>query len=51
MSSTDGIAGLSAGLGLPAPFLESDLSEYECEPSLNIAPSAGGAGDGGTRNP
>jgi hypothetical protein len=51
MSSTDGIAGLSEGLGLPAPFLESDLSEYECEPTNKFAPSAGGVGDGGTRNP
>lgn len=36
MSSTDGVSGLSEGLGLPSPFLESDLSEYRCEPTPKI---------------
>ena len=47
MSSTDGIAGLSEGLGLPAPFLESDLSEYDC--AVKFAPTAAPPGDGGSR--
>ena len=51
MSSTDGVAGLSEGLGLPVPFLESDLSEYTCEPRSWNLPTAGtGVGDGGDRD-
>jgi hypothetical protein len=50
MTSTDGVAGLSEGLGLPAPFLESDLSEYTCDPNPKIAPSSGLPESGGTRN-
>ncbi|HEX6883909.1 MAG TPA: S8 family serine peptidase [Planctomycetota bacterium] len=50
MSSTDGVAGLSEGLGLPTPFLESDLSAYDCEPSSKIAPSSGAPASGGTRS-
>jgi len=30
MASTDGIAGLSAGNGVPDPFIPSDLSAYTC---------------------
>jgi hypothetical protein len=50
MASTDGVAGLSAGLNLPTPFLESDLSEYNCDPQ-HFAPFGGPLGNGGTRNP
>jgi subtilisin family serine protease len=49
MSSTDGVAGLSRGLGLPAPFLESDLSEFACDPPARFLPNSGSVGDGGTR--
>jgi len=51
MASTDGIAGLSRGLGMPVPFLESDLSAYSCEPNLKFLPSTGTVGNGGSRNP
>ncbi len=51
MSSTDGVAGLSEGLGLPVPFLESDLSEYQCEVSPKFTPALGDVNDGGSRNP
>lgn len=30
VASVDGISGLSAGGGVPDPFIESDLSEYDC---------------------
>ncbi|MFT5050015.1 MAG: subtilisin family serine protease [Chlamydiales bacterium] len=30
MASLDGVAGLSAGNGIPDPFIPSDLSEYRC---------------------
>lgn len=50
MSSTDGVAGLSRGVGLPVPFLESNLSEYECQPNPKFAPANGAPADGGTRN-
>lgn len=49
MSSTDGVAGLSRGTGIPVPFLESDLSEYDCEPNRHVQPSTGSVGNGGTR--
>jgi hypothetical protein len=50
MSSVDGVAGLSEGLGVPVPFLESDLSEYTCDPRSWVQPNSGGTEDGGTRN-
>ena len=50
MSSTDGVAGLSEGLGMPTPFLESDLSAYECDSNPKSAPSTGDPGDAGTRS-
>ena len=50
MSSTDGIAGLSEGLGLPSPFLESDLSDYDCEALPHFAPAPGPVGGGGRRD-
>jgi hypothetical protein len=51
MSSIDGVAGLSRGLGLPVPFLESDLSGYVCEPNQRDARFSGSVGDGGSRSP
>ena len=49
MGITDGLAGLSAGLGLPASYSESDLSGYgECAPPdvLLLSPSTGLAAAG-----
>jgi hypothetical protein len=51
MSSIDGVAGLSRGLGIPTPFLESDLSDYVCDPNRWGAPFSGGVGDAGSRSP
>jgi hypothetical protein len=48
IASTDGIAGLSPGLGMPSPFLESDLSEYRCEAGSKFAPAPGEPGEGGS---
>ncbi len=43
-----GLAGLSAGLGVPAGFAESDLTSYSCRPpdDLVVNPSAGLAAQG-----
>ncbi|MEQ1895279.1 MAG: fibronectin type III domain-containing protein, partial [Planctomycetota bacterium] len=50
MTSTDGIAGLSEGLGMPTPFLESDLSDgYACEPRSHFLPGSS-VGDGGNED-
>ena len=49
MTSTDGVAGLSRGTGVPVPFLESDLSGYDCERNRYFQPHTGSVGDGGTR--
>ena len=48
IASTDGVAGLSEGHGLPVPFLESDLSDYDCVGRPIFAPGPG-VGSGGSR--
>jgi hypothetical protein len=50
LSSTDGVAGLSRGQGIPTPFLESDLSAYLCAPD-RFLPASGSVEDGGSRRP
>ncbi len=48
LAALDGLAGLSAGLGVPAGFVESDLSSYgSCSlPLIVFAPSNATEGDG-----
>ncbi len=49
VASTDGLAGLSAGNGIPVPYLPSDLSEYDCQGGPPFAPAPANLGDAGTR--
>ena len=51
MASSDGIGGLSEGLGQPPILLPSDLSAYDCStPGSPTGQAPGLPGNGGTRN-